>query len=286
MSQTHISNDDLHSYVDNNLTPERRLEVETYLSQNPDAFERVQAYLGQKQAIRVLFSSALTNEVPNRLIQAARSGATIKTSPKESSSWLPTWSIQRIAASFFLAIGCGTIGWMAGRGLPASQDNAVVAKLEPPASYAPTPIATQGFAHQAAIAHVVYSPDIKRPVEVGAEHEDQLVTWLSKRMDADVRPPKLSSLGFELIGGRLLPGSNGPVAQFMYHDITGQRLTLYVSTENKTNKDTAFRFAQEGPVNVFYWVDGKFGYAISAGIEKADLARIATSVFEQIAKKG
>ena len=135
---------------------------------------------------------------------------------------------------------------------------------------------------QAAIAHVVYSPDVRRPVEIGADQEDQLVAWLSKRLGAKIRPPKLGALGYELIGGRLLPGSSGPVAQFMYHDTTGQRLTLYVTNEQASNQDTGFRFAQEGPVNVFYWIDGKFGYALSAGIDKGELARIATAVYAQL----
>jgi anti-sigma factor RsiW len=85
-----------------------------------------------------------------------------------------------------------------------------------------------------------------------------------------------------LIGGRLLPGNSGPVAQFMYHDASGQRLTLYVTTENAANRDTGFRFAKEGPVNVFYWIDGKFGYALSAGIDKGELARVATTVYDQL----
>jgi anti-sigma factor RsiW len=70
----------------------------------------------------------------------------------------------------------------------------------------------------------------------------------------------------------------------MYHDHADQRLTLYVSTEQSNDKDTGFRFAEEGPVNVFYWIDGKFGYALSAGTSKAELARIATAVYEQLDK--
>jgi anti-sigma factor RsiW len=140
------------------------------------------------------------------------------------------------------------------------------------------------LARQAAIAHVVYSPDVRHPVEIGADQEDQLVTWLSKRLGTPIRPPKLGKLGYELIGGRLLPGQSGPVAQFMYHDHADQRLTLYVSTEQSNDKDTGFRFAEEGPVNVFYWIDGKFGYALSGGSSKAELARIATAVYEQLEK--
>lgn len=282
MSQMNIHDEDLHAYVDGELSDERRIEVEAYLSNNPAAFERVQVYQEQKQAIKILFSSVLNEPTPDRLLIAAQSGLS---APKEipTSRWVPTWSLQRFAASFFLAIGSGAIGWVAHGELSESNPAISVAQVD---RIIPSPsIVSQGLAHQAAIAHVVYSPDIKRPVEVGADQEDQLVAWLSKRLNADVRPPSLGALGFELIGGRLLPGANGPVAQFMYHDVTGQRLTLYVSTENTTNKDTAFRFSQEGPVNVFYWIDGKFGYAISAGIDKAELAHVATSVFKQIARK-
>ena len=49
-----------------------------------------------------------------------------------------------------------------------------------------------GFAQRAAIAHVVYSPDVRRPVEVGADQEQALVTWLTKRMGSAVRAPSLA----------------------------------------------------------------------------------------------
>ena len=91
---------------------------------------------------------------------------------------------------------------------------------------------------QAAIAHVVYSPDLQRLVEITVDQEDQLVKWLSKRLGTTVSPPKLGVLGYELTGGgRLLPGNMGPVAQFMYHDGFGQRLTPYASTDNTVSHD-------------------------------------------------
>jgi anti-sigma factor RsiW len=92
----------------------------------------------------------------------------------------------------------------------------------------------------------------------------------------------LSAEGFELLGGRLLPGPEGPVAQFMYQEPTGKRLTLYVSARARSEGQTAFRFAQEGNVSVFYWIDGDWGYALSGDIEKPALSRVATSVYRQL----
>ncbi len=152
------------------------------------------------------------------------------------------------------------------------------------------------------VAHAVYSPDARRPVEVDAAHEDQLVAWLSKRMGAPMKPPHLQVQGYELEGGRLLPGGQGPVAQFMYRNELGSKLTLYVSndigdlgsaaspgaaggagtTPGAANTNTAFRFARQGSVNVFYWVDGAFGYALSADADCSVLARVSAEVYRQL----
>jgi anti-sigma factor RsiW len=135
---------------------------------------------------------------------------------------------------------------------------------------------------RAARAHLVYSPEVRHPVEVEAKEQEHLVKWLSKRLDLPLKVPLLSSEGFELLGGRLLPGTDGPVAQFMYQDPTGKRLTLYVTRPHKGDEVTAFRFAQEGRVSVFYWIDRDCGYALSGELDKPQLARVASSVYRQL----
>ena len=259
MNRPQLTDTELNAFVDGELPADRVADIEVRLAADPPAAERVRAYRAQKQALRDLFSPVLAEPVPPALHAAATPASTAR-------RWLPPWSLQRMAASLFIALIGGLLGWVAHDHLPPS----VLAARSTP------------FSHQAAIAHAVFSPDVRRPVEISAEHEDQLVTWLSKRLGTPVRPPKLGTLGYELIGGRLLPGNSGPVAQFMYQDGGGQRLTLYVSTDVPGNRDTAFRYAQEGPINVFYWIDGSYGYALSAGIPKSELARIATAVYDQL----
>lgn len=268
MNKHSITDAELHAYVDGRLDEVRCAQVEGYLAAQPEQAERVRVYRAQNQALRDLFNAVIDEPVPKRLRElVAQSQPAV--AEHQASSFLPHWSLARIAAGLIIAVVSGIGGWAAHDKYLPAEHMARMAMLP----------------RQAAIAHVVYSPDVRRPVEVGAEQEDQLVAWLSKRLGTPVHPPKLGALGYELIGGRLLPGNSGPVAQFMYHDATGQRLTLYVSTENTNNHDTAFRFAQEGPVNVFYWIDGKFGYALSAGIDKAELGRVATAVYVQLEHK-
>ena len=39
---------------------------------------------------------------------------------------------------------------------------------------------------------------------------------------------------------------------------------------------------QERGVSVFYWIDGRFGYALSGEIEKSELLRIAKVLYQQL----
>jgi anti-sigma factor RsiW len=150
---------------------------------------------------------------------------------------------------------------------------------------APTPSAdgAAAMARRAAVAHATYSPEVRHPVEVGADQEEHLTKWLSKRLGTQLRPPKLESVGYSLVGGRLLPGENGPVAHFMYQCNRGTRVTLYVRSDMAANRSTAFRYSREGNVDVFYWVDNKLGYAVSSGdISKENLLGVANAAYQQL----
>ena len=272
-----VTEDDLHACIDRQLTPERQREVEAYLALHPEQAQRVQSYRAQKRELRELFDPILDEAIPQRLAQASRPHT--------------PWYLQRLAAGVAIAVVSGAAGWGLRGALSGEEGSGSLAQQRPTAI---TMASATGFAQRAAVAHAVFSPDPRRPVEVDAAHEDQLVAWLSKRMGAPMKPPRLQSLGYALEGGRLLPGGTGPVAQFMYRDPVGGKLTLYVSNElgepanpsaaggAKPQADTAFRFARQGAVNVFYWVDAPFGYAISAGAEREELARVSAEVYRQL----
>lgn len=258
-----ITEADLHAYVDGLLPLARQAEIEAWLAARPEEAARVNAYRSQNLALRQLFDPVLDEAVPPGIRLPVRR---------------PWWNgpAARSAAAVLIALLGGVAGWTV-RGGMAPQ--AVAGSGQ--ARFAIAGPAT-GLARQAAIAHAVYSPEVRHPVEVGVEQEAHLVAWLSKRLGKPVHPPHLGKLGYDLIGGRLLPGQSGPVAQFMYQDVAGKRMTLYVSTEQGSAADTGFRFAQEGKVGVFYWIDGDFGYALSASAGKGELAAIATAVHAQL----
>ncbi len=148
--------------------------------------------------------------------------------------------------------------------------------------------AVREFVRDASVAHVVYAPEKRHPVEVAAAEQQHLVQWLSKRLDHPLKVPDLSSLGYTLVGGRLLPGETGARAQFMFEDAAGERITLYIgtldaqATDASAARETAFRFASDGAVPSFYWIDRGFGYAVAGRLPRDALLRLATLAYREL----
>jgi anti-sigma factor RsiW len=134
----------------------------------------------------------------------------------------------------------------------------------------------------AALAHAVYTPEVRHPVEVSAENEQHLVAWLSKRLHTDILAPNLTPQGYRLVGGRLLPSTNRMAAQFMYEREDGQRATLYVRHGAWENEATAFHFDQEDSLGIFYWIDGPLGYALIGDLDRSELQRLSEAIYEQL----
>ena len=252
-----ITEADLHAYLDDRLPEERRAAVEAWLGEHPEEAERVAEYRRLGAELRAHYAPVLDEPVPERVEGAAR----------------PRRRWRRIAAAAGWAALGAAIGALAGWQLHDEWRPSL------------RPLVDGGalMARRAAVAHATYSPEVRHPVEVGADQEAHLVAWLSKRLGAPLRAPKLEAVGYSLVGGRLLPGDSGPVAHFMYQCSRGTRITLYVRTEMAGNRETAFRYAREGNVRVFYWVDRKLGYALSSGdINKDELFKVANAVYQQL----
>jgi anti-sigma factor RsiW len=257
-----ITEAELQAYADDRVPPAQRAGIDAWLAVRPEEAERIADYRRFSEELRSLYDPVLAEAVPEKLEQAA-------SGKSRSRAGRARWRVAALAATWIvLGVALGALaGWQL-RGMRAA---------------APVSADGSAMAKRAAVAHAVYSPEVRHPVEVGADQEQHLEAWLTKRLGIKVHAPKLEEAGMALVGGRLLPGENGPVAQLMYQSERGRRLTLYLRVEATQQTETAFRYSRENNVGVFYWIDRDCGYAVaSADLPKDELLRVATMIYRQL----
>ena len=261
---------DLHAYVDGQLDPARRIEVETWLAEDEEAARRVEAYRAQNAALHSLFDSILNERLDGRLADLGEQlGERLDAKVARRSWWSqPGWRRMAAAVSF-VAAGLGA-GWL-GHGQVAVQ----------PVVQAPAPQPTlQAFADEATQAHSFYA-NSRFEVEMGADNQDALNNWLSERLGKPVFGPDLAGIGYKLIGGRSLPAEGGAVAQDMYETNGGNRLTLFVGSP-QADQQAAFSFVKHGEIASFYWAEGVLSYALVGRFERDQLMTIAQTVHQKL----
>lgn len=267
-----LSDDEIHALVDGQGASDDLTALRARLADDPEAQTRLAKWQLQRDALQRLHGQVLAEAVPPALLKATQSGMPIRPTVH---LW---WRYGGMAASVFIAFGAG---WLANANWPEVSARAAtalgMARAQP----------EREFLRQAGLAHAVYTPEIRHPVEVTAQEQAHLVQWLSKRLGKPLKVPDLAGQGFDLVGGRLLPGDAGARAQFMFQNAGGQRVTLYLGALNKTaagvsDQETGFRFEPQAGIPSFYWVDQGFGYALAGQLPQATLMKLAQEVYRQL----
>ncbi|MDI1244495.1 MAG: anti-sigma factor [Rhodoferax sp.] len=265
-----LSDDDLHTLVDGQGSRHELAALQARLADDPDAQARFTQWQHQRDLMHRLHAQVLSEAVPAALLQAAQAGSAVRSTD---------WSrYGGMAAGVVMAFAAG---WLANANW---QDKSAHNSVEPGMARAQP---EREFIHQAVLAHAVYTPEIRHPVEVSAQEQQHLVQWLSKRLNKPLKVPDLTTQGFDLVGGRLLPGEAGARAQFMFQDTAGQRVTLYLGAVHPTaaelsSQETGFRFEPQAGIPSFYWIDQGFGYALAGQLPHATLMQLAQAVYRQL----
>ncbi len=241
---------EINAYVDGELGPETQAQVERHLGAEAEDARRVADYRAIGEALHALYDPVMAEPVPARLLAATE---------RPRSAPL-VWSM-RIAAVLALLLVGGTGGWL----LRQSTSDGVTAEI--------------ALARHAIEAHRLYSVEVRHPVEVAADEEAHMTTWLSRRLGKPIKPPALAGAGFRLVGGRLLPADDKPAAQFMYENAGGQRLTLYFAVA--AGGDTSYRYVQDGGTQALFWYIDGFGCALTGEFQRQDLMAIAREIYRQ-----
>jgi anti-sigma factor RsiW len=240
----------LHAYVDGELEPSERTLLERDLSTDLEARTSIESWRRQNEALKQAFARILNEQLPQGI------KAALNTRPAKPRRWyVPA------AAAAVLAMLIGGYVIYSGLGF--------------------TTAGSRAFAETALSAHVVYSAEVRHPVEVAAAEKDHLVSWLSKRLGHKIDAPDLSSRGFQLIGGRLLHEDRKPAAQFMYEDAHKRRLTIYVA-DNSTKRETSLRIEENFGYTTCYWLDENAAYAVAGELKPNELLPLAMFIYDAL----
>ncbi|NRF69249.1 anti-sigma factor [Aquincola sp. S2] len=266
----HPDDEQLSAWLDGELDAATHAAVETWLHEHPDDAARVRLWAADRSALRARFGPLADEPVPaglQRLVQASgrRGGLML-----------------RAALVAGLLVGGALLG--AGTTWLLKPSMTTLTAVE-----APSP-ATASWTQRAAIAHAVYAPELRHPVEVDVTQgdaaaqraqEQHLARWLSKRLQMPVKLFDLRAQGFELVGGRLLPDVAGPSAQLMYQNAAGERVTVYLRRP-EPGTHTAFRFQREGELDMFFWAEEGFGCALVGKLPRERLLALGQAAYLQI----
>lgn len=248
---------DIHLALDGELPDDERAAFDRWLEDNPAMKALSERYAADRELLRGVLAPIADEPLPSRLSAFAEANQGSRKMPHR---W-PWWRAAAAAAIFVLG---GTAGYLYGM-LRAEQGANPIVRV----------------ADDAVAAHVIFAAEKLHVVEVGADQKDHLVGWLSKRLGTRLMAPNLETEGFSLVGGRLLTSGDAPAAQFMYENLEGVRISLYV-THCTPATETGFRLYEHEGARAFYWLDEGFGYAVAGSIPEDMLLRIANRSYRQL----
>lgn len=247
-----VTEDELHAHVDGELPEDRRDAVEAWLRSHPDDAARVATWRAMADRLQQRYGGVAHESIPKRLELERIAGR-----PRR-------WIWGAVAASLIAFAAGGAVGWTV-HGVSA------------------TPSAFANFTEGALDAHRLYVVEVRHPVEVAGAEREHLQQWLSKRVGYSVSPPDLDKAGLKFIGGRLLPGPEGPAAFFMYEGPSGERYTFYSSRAHTA--DTQMRYVAKPNAASMFWSEAGVGYALCGPADRDRLEQVASAAYDEVEKK-
>jgi anti-sigma factor RsiW len=258
-----VTEDEMHAFIDGQLPPARTEAVRDHLAANPDEARRVDAYVAQRAALRAALADPPGPALPPKLL-LSRIGAEAVRRQRRFVPW-------QMAAAVLLAVGLGGAGgWYIGRPPTPSRDAH----------------AAEVLVKQAVASYAVYGPDQAHPVEFTAAEMPGLIPYLSQRLARPVEVPSLDAVGFDLIGGRIVPTEYGsPALLLVYQNQAGDRIGLLLRPMAPDLRWPVRAVAAQG-VAGDCWIGGGMGYAVIGPEAAGDLRRVMKQLLKADTTQG
>ncbi|WP_222183889.1 anti-sigma factor family protein [Geminicoccus harenae] len=237
MNESHVSEADLHGFVDGQLGPATRRQVEAYLAARPDQAALVAGW--QRDAERLRASMANPTLLPaNPALEPLRLRQALRRRRRRRAA---------LAATLVLGICLGAGGgWQLRATVPGSGAQ---------------PMADAIQAHRL-FADTETGPPPSLP-------PDTIQPWLAAQFGHGGGLPDLDELGLRPVEGQALVTNDGAAALVLYADSSGNEVSFYIRPRPGRTIEGA---RTEGGLLAQYWTHGAYSYAV---VTRADDPRAA-----------
>jgi anti-sigma factor RsiW len=241
----------LHAFIDDELDPARRAEIDAILRDDPSLAARVAAYQSDRDLLRMALGGIGQEPLPS--VWAARIEAAMIPRPRIASKVVMTRRLA-LAASVALVASVGAVAsWRWRR-----HDEGILAEAE---------AAREGWLD----GRLAEADPLPPPASRDAV--------LRSTLGMNVRAPDLRRFGFQLARMDLFGRPAGGAVQLRYSDPDQRALTIYVRPSDGTVR---FDIIRRGEAHICVWQDDVVGAVIMAPVSAAEMLRIAGSAYTSL----
>ncbi|TDL86917.1 anti-sigma factor family protein [Meridianimarinicoccus aquatilis] len=235
---------DLNAYLDGEIGPDEAAEIEAQLETDSEARKQFDADARHKNKLGEALA-ALDRPTTNlRTARLERRLAHVIARQMNPAQPFKISNFMRSGARVAAVCALVSFGWIG---------HAVIA---------PSGQGVPEYVSEAVGAHQVFAEDMLHPAEFTGAAVTEAAVWFSNKIGVPVAAPDLGARGLTLVGARLLGTKEGPLAQFIYEDDRGDRLSLTLAKHPDHRPIQPLQVVDYPNRAVGYWSTPNLDYAI------------------------
>ena len=261
-SSTGISDEELSAYLDGDLAPFRRAQIDAALRADRQLAMKLEAYRAQEASLRQASGAVLEEPVPEALLEVVRRPQR----PPVRTAAAPAPSLTRTLWPVAVALLVGVaLGWLLRTSVPPDQDSL----LEP-------------FIRQALASHELFltSTELDRLRSAGA----MPLEAVRSPFRTPIRVPELLGARYRPVQVRAVEGGGGPALELAFAG--GDGLASLLIRQHSDRDDLLMRLHEVDGRAVLYWLDGPLIYALVSDGGEEELRAMARSIYASTATGG
>lgn len=248
----HISERDLHAYVDGQLGKRQRQKVEAYLERHPEKAAEIHDYITYNKLLCEAYNGTADEAVPPRLLSVLN---------RPRNDVRPV--LAKTAAIILLCMLSAGGGWLGAYKSAASQQNQG---------------GTVGnFLHQIALNTETISSQTPQKLNISTDIQADPLNWLTQKVALEMQAPNLAAAGYSLEGRRLVMRGGQEFVELTYGNQTGKNIKLYMKTRWDKEPPT-IEFMDTNGQAIAHWQEGPLVYALTGTFDQPQAAQIADLV--------